>query len=598
MSGTENPCLSLAIARLSTAGGENFAIWVLKAPYPGGYVHHDCTWSETMTQTWLAWQEMFSLRGLPHVPLIHHATQSARTLPPDSDLGSAGQTTSYSSRLMQRLGIDLWAWLFDGPIQNTLAQSQGIAIGQNKPLRLRLEIRDPDFIPLPWEIMQPMVGKQAISLSQQLLFSRTTSDVDSLKPFTRSNQALNILLVLGQDTKIPTRSAAGLQLEQEAAALANVLKACGQPNAANEKFVAPVACHVETLLQPTPGELIDALETGAYNILFYAGHGEPAPDGGLLFLRPETTINGTELAQVLVRTQVTLAVFNACWGAQPDQVGSQTMPRSSLAEVLIHHGVPAVLGMRDSIADQEALSFIQTLAQALAARMPIDQAVAVARQQLLTLYKFNQPAWTLPVLYMHPEFEGELIKPIEEGITELPSMTPSWVGSPAPIASLRSVGSTDKVWRIRGGLMRVGRRPENDLVIQEQWVSQQHAEIICRDAFTAQEACPTYFLRDFSRYGTLILHPDSDNNTEVGRSPTPSQDLVGGNAASRSDALSIPPASGGSSSTGGRAGDHRVLGWQKVHHQEVPLQSGIQLKFGSTHGQTLEFVIEASETLS
>ncbi len=544
---SENPCLSLAIARLSKAGAENFAIWVLNAPYPGGYVHHDCTWSESMTQTWLAWQEMFSLRGLPHVPLVHHATQSARNLPPDSDIGANGQTTSYSSRLMQRLGIDLWAWLFEGPIQNVLAQSQGIAIGLNKPLRLRLEIRDPDFIPLPWETMQQMAGKQAISLSQQLLFSRTTSDVDALKPFTRSNQTLNILLVLGQDGQRPTRSAADLQLEQEAAALTNVLKACGKPNASSERFVAPVACHVETLVQPTPAELIAALETGLYNVLFYAGHGEPAPDGGLLFLRPDANINGTELAQVLVRTQVTLAVFNACWGAQPDQVGSQTMPRSSLAEVLIHHGVPAVLGMRDSIADREALSFIQTLAQALAARMPIDQAVAVARQQLLTLYKFNQPAWTLPVLYMHPQFEGELIKPIEDGITELPSLPLSWVGTPAPIAALRSLDLTDKVWRIRGGLMRVGRRPENDLVIHEQSVSQQHAEIICRDDFSTQEVGATYFLRDFSRNGTWIL---------------------------------------------------RTNGWQKIHHQEVPLQSGIQLKFGSTHGQTLEFIIEASEPLS
>jgi hypothetical protein len=544
---SENPCLSLAIARLSKAGAENFAIWVLNAPYPGGYVHHDCTWSESMTQTWLAWQEMFSLRGLPHVPLVHHATQSARNLPPDSDIGANGQTTSYSSRLMQRLGIDLWAWLFEGPIQNVLAQSQGIAIGLNKPLRLRLEIRDPDFIPLPWETMQQMAGKQAISLSQQLLFSRTTSDVDALKPFTRSNQTLNILLVLGQDGQRPTRSAADLQLEQEAAALTNVLKACGKPNASSERFVAPVTCHVETLVQPTPAELIAALETGLYNVLFYAGHGEPAPDGGLLFLRPDANINGTELAQVLVRTQVTLAVFNACWGAQPDQVGSQTMPRSSLAEVLIHHGVPAVLGMRDSIADREALSFIQTLAQALAARMPIDQAVAVARQQLLTLYKFNQPAWTLPVLYMHPQFEGELIKPIEDGITELPSLPPSWVGTPAPIAALRSLDLTDKVWRIRGGLMRVGRRPENDLVIHEQSVSQQHAEIICRDDFSTQEVGATYFLRDFSRNGTWIL---------------------------------------------------RTNGWQKIHHQEVPLQSGIQLKFGSTHGQTLEFIIEASEPLS
>jgi pSer/pThr/pTyr-binding forkhead associated (FHA) protein len=171
----------------------------------------------------------------------------------------------------------------------------------------------------------------------------------------------------------------------------------------------------------------------------------------------------------------------------------------------------------------------------------------VARQQLLTLYKFNQPAWTLPVLYMHPQFEGELIKPIEDGITELPSLPPSWVGTPAPIAALRSLDLTDKVWRIRGGLMRVGRRPENDLVIHEQSVSQQHAEIICRDDFSTQEVGATYFLRDFSRNGTWIL---------------------------------------------------RTNGWQKIHHQEVPLQSGIQLKFGSTHGQTLEFIIEASEPLS
>ena len=560
MSGNENPCLSLAIARLSNAGEENFAIWVLKAPYPGGYALHHTTWTANLTQTWLAWQEMFSLRGLPHVPLIHHASQSARMLPPDNDV-SAGQGTSYSSRLMQQLGIDLWTWLFDGPIRNTLAQSQGIAIGQNKPLRLRLEIRDPDFIPLPWEIMQQMAGKQAISLSQQLLFSRTTSDVDVFHPFTRSHQALNILLVLGQDVQRHTRSVTGLQLEQEAAALATVLKTCGQPNPTSEKFVAPVACNVETLLQPTPTELIDALERGAFNILFYAGHGEPAPDGGLLFLRSDAVINGTELAQVLVRTQVTLAVFNACWGAQPEQVGSQTIPRSSLAEVLIHQGVPAVLGMRDSIADQEALTFIQTLAQALASRMPIDQAVAVARQQLLTIYKFNQPAWTLPVLYMHPQFEGELIKPIEEGITELPSMTPSWVGTPTPVAYLRAIGATTQVWRIRGGLMRVGRRQENDLVIQEQWVSQHHAEIICRDDFTAQPARPTYFLRDFSRYGTLILPPDQASGVM-------NQEL------------------------GGREG---VRGWQKIHHQEVPLQSGIKLKFGSSQGQTLEFIIEASQ---
>lgn len=488
------------------------------------------------------------MRGLPHVPFIHHAPYSSPISSTDGKIGSSGQQPSYSGRLMQHLGIDLWSWLFDGPIQNALAESRGIARGQNKPLRLRLEIRDSDLIPLPWEIMQPTVGKQAISLSQQLLFSRTTSIVDPLNPLACSHQSLNILLVLGQDDQTPDLAADRLQLEQEAAALENVLQAVGTSNViSSEVFVAPVSSHVEILLQPTPAQLIETLETGDYNILFYAGHGEPGADGGLLFLGSDATINGTELAQVLVRTQVTLAVFNACWGAQPEKVGSQTVPRSSLAEVLIHHGVPAVLGMRDSIADHEALSFIEAFAQALALRMPIDQAVAVARQKLLTLYKFNQPAWTLPVLYMHPEFEGELIKPIEEGITELPSMSLSWVKSPTEVASLHSIGSNSQVWQIRGGLMRVGRRQQNDLVIKERWVSQQHAEIICRDDSNAQEARSTYFLRDFSRYGTLILRPDSKS-------------------------------------------------WQKIHHQEVPLQSGVQLKFGSTHGQVLEFIIETSQT--
>ncbi|MCA1992600.1 MAG: hypothetical protein LDL41_11300, partial [Coleofasciculus sp. S288] len=267
MSGSVNPCLSLAIARLSTVGAESFAIWVLKAPYPGGMVHHDSTWPQTLTQSWLEWQEMFSLRHLPHVPFIHHVTQSpsSRTLLPNGDSSAGGTLSSQSSLLMQRLGMELWAWLFDGSIQNALERSQGIAMGQNKPLRVRMEVRDPALSPLPWEIMQPRTGKQAISLSQQLLFSRTTSDVDPLKLFTRSNQALNILLVLGQDGHKSNSSSVGLMLEQEAAALSRVLKACGQPNLNGERFVAPVACHVKTLVQPTRAELIEILERGIYN---------------------------------------------------------------------------------------------------------------------------------------------------------------------------------------------------------------------------------------------------------------------------------------------------------------------------------------------
>ncbi|MCU0568533.1 MAG: CHAT domain-containing protein [Oculatellaceae cyanobacterium Prado106] len=458
------------------------------------------------------------------------------TLPPlVPDAKAEGQPTSYSGRLMQHLGTSLWQWLFDGSIQSSFNQSQGIAIGQGRSLRFRLEIRDPDLIALPWEIMQVQAGKQAISLSQQLLFSRTTTDVDPLPPL-RSEFFLKILLVLGQasDGQSPN-----LNLEREALSLAKILE--GVAAAPRSRMSSPAACDVTTLVQPTPAELINCLETGSYNVLFYAGHGAPAPDGGLLFLRPDAAMNGTELAQVLVRCQVKLAVFNACWGAQPDQQDHQAIPRSSLSEVLIHHGVPAVLGMRDSIADQEALSFIQVFTQALAERSPIDEAVAIARQHLLTLYKFNQPAWTLPVLYMHPEFNGELIRPLTAGVTEIPEYSVTWLGQQrTPSAYLRSLETPAEVWSVRGGMMRVGSREGNDVVLQHPGVSREHAEIFYRDSGQAEDGV-TYLLRDRSRYGTWISTQE---------------------------------------------------GWHKVHHQEVLLSSQTQLKFGNPRSQALEFIIE------
>ncbi len=568
MSLSEIPCLNVAIAPLRTA--KHFAIHVTKAPYPGGYVLHDCLWSDALQQLWHLWQELFSARGLPNVPQVSQVNE----IPPELVLPLEtppvlGQPVSQSGRLMQNLGINLWQWLFDGPIQGSLNHSQGIAMGQSKPLRLRLEIRDPELIALPWEIMQDAAGKQAVSLRQQLLFSRTTSDVHPLPPL-RSDHNLKILLVLGQDSEPNQSTSEGsainsqhetntLQLEQEATVLAHILQSSGS-SGIGSATVTP--CQVDTLVQPTPAALIRQLESQSYNVFFYAGHGVPAPDGGLLFLRPDMTLNGTELAQVLTRRQIKLAVFNACWGAQPDHelvsidstaapdaVRSRAIARSSLAEVLIHHGIPAVLGMRDSITDEEALSFIQAFARALSGRAPIDQAVAVARQHLLTLYRFNQQAWTLPVLYMHPEFEGELLKPIEGSMTAMPGPV-TRLGQQKPDAALRSL-TTAKVWQIQGGFMRVGRdRAENDLVLQEDQggVSRKHAIIFCRQSQPNNSNEPCYFLEDFSRFGTWILEPGVGLN-----------------------------------------------GWRKVHRQEVSLKPGTYLKFGSSQNEALEFTTRQAE---
>jgi hypothetical protein len=536
---SDNPCLSLAIDRLKTVEPQHYAIWVLQAPYPGGYVHHDRVWTNSLTQAWHLWQSFFAPHRLSEMPNL------APTLPLE-EVEADGQPKNYTGRVMQHLGVNLWQWLFDGPILTSFNQSQGVAIGQSRPLRLRLEIRDPELIALPWEIMQSKYAKQSVSLNkQQILFSRTTSDVDRL-PHLRSDQALNILLVLGEDAETESSpsfagpSAGNLNLEREAATLARLLEQATEGAPRHLGALAP--CHVTTLVQPTPAELIESLEGGNYNVLFYEGHGIPAADGGLLYLRPDARLNGTELAQVLVRCQVKLAVFNACWGAQSDHQGQQAIPRSSLAEVLIHHGVPAVLGMRDRIANHEAVSFIQAFAQALAQRAPIDEAVAIARQQLLTLYRFNQPAWTLPVLYMHPEFNGELLRPLAEGVTEIPDPSVSWLGRNPP-AYLRSLTTPPRVWPVRGGVLRVGRGERNDVVLPRPEVSRDHAEIFYRDTSPNGGVESTYLLRDVSRYGTWVL---------------------------------------------GREG------WYRVHRQEVPIVSQTQLKFGDLRSQALEFVVEGA----
>lgn len=541
MSPSDNPCLSLAIERLKTIEPQHYAIWVLQAPYSGGYVHHDSIWTGPLTQAWQLWQSFFATHKPSETPNVSPA------LLPADEAEADGQPKNFTGRVMQHLGVSLWQWLLDGSVLTTFTQSQGIAIGQSRPLRLRLEVRDPELIGVPWEIMQPKFSKQAVSLNkQQLLFSRTTSDVDPLLPL-RSEQSLNILLVLGEDNPAPGVGQSfasvhngSLNLEREAEALAKLLEQAAE---GDSRYLTPAApCHVTTLVQPTPAKLIEHLERGSYNVLLYEGHGEAAPDGGMLYLRPDARMNGTELAQVLVRCQVKLAVFNACWGAESAYQGTQAIPRSSLSEVLIHHGVPAVLGMRDLIANEEAVSFIQALAQALAQRSPIDEAVAIARQHLLTLYKFNQPAWTLPVLYMHPEFDGELIRPLAEGVTEIPDPSVSWLGRNPP-AYLRSMTTPPRIWPVRGGVLRVGRGDRNDVVLQRPEVSRDHAEIFYRDALPNGETESSYLLRDVSRYGTWVL---------------------------------------------GREG------WFRVHRQEVPLMSRTQLKFGDLRSQALEFVVEGA----
>ena len=525
-----------------------FAIWVLRSPYLSGHVHYDCDWDAELAQAWHSWQTMFSLRGLPQVP--HILPELGSEISPNAivepemaslaeDIDNSQpeiQPESYSSRYMQHLGINLWRWLFSGPVESSFERSRGIATGRGIPLRVRLEIRCPEIIALPWEIMQPQPGSQALSLNgKKILFSRTSSDVEELEG-SELAQSLKILLVLGKPGE-ENQPDSQLHLAKEAELLKQILER------SSDLGLRSAQRRVDVLLQPSAAGLVRTLDKGDYNVCFYSGHGVPGADGGLLYLS-EDTLSGTELAQMLVRAGVKLAVFNTCWGAQPEQSQTESLPRSSLAEVLLHHGLPAVVAMRDSIADDEAIRFIQVFTQALAERRSVDEAVAIARQTLLAIYHFNQPAWTLPVLYMHPDFDGRLLQSLET--TQFDPNASSLPRQEQAI--LRDADDPAQTWTIGSDGLRIGRQPNNDLVLSEQWVSSTHAEIFHRRMMSQRSEGSAesvlervYFLKDDSRFGTFYL-----------------QDGV----------------------------------WRGVHRQEVTLASGTQIRFGNkSDGPKLEFMV-------
>jgi WD40 repeat protein len=109
---------------------------------------------------------------------------------------------------------------------------------------------------------------------------------------------------------------------------------------------------------------------------------------------------------------------------------------------------------------------------------------------------------------------------------------------PVPIAYLHYLVTAQK-FPIQGNFMRIGRSNDNDLIVSERWVSLRHADIIYRNNSNESSG---YYLRDFSRFGTLVK---------------------------------------------------TTKDWQKIHHQELLLKSGMQLKFGSDQGQGVEFSIDS-----
>ena len=300
---------------------------------------------------------------------------------------------------LSALGQQLYDALFQGSIRDSWIAAQGIAQNQQDILRLRLGLKDDRTIRLPWEVLN--AGSRPLSTGTDVVFSRFHAG--HLTPCFSSGtigQPLRILMVLSAPTDQDR-----LQLHEEARHLQDEL---------GHDPALPNAPEIELTLLEQPGreQLTQSLEQGNYDILHYAGHSGWGAAGGDLYLVNRRTgltepLSGEDLAGLLVNNGVRMAVFNSCRGVRAATTES-TGALDNLADALLRRGVPAILAMAERIPDDVALILSRLFYRNLKQGYPIDLSLNRARQGLLSSYGSNQLYWALPILYLHPDFDGYL----------------------------------------------------------------------------------------------------------------------------------------------------------------------------------------------
>lgn len=157
----------------------------------------------------------------------------------------------------------------------------------------------------------------------------------------------------------------------------------------------PAALTLERARPPTLEQVRLLLAQQCNRVLHFMGHGGQDARGALLCFEQENgaldAVTARQLVQ-RVRSTVFLVTLNACVSATPG-----VTPFSNLAAALAYQHTPYALGMRFSIADEDARTFSRVFYRELARGVSVEEALYQAR---LTLARSTRP-WVVgvPVLY-------------------------------------------------------------------------------------------------------------------------------------------------------------------------------------------------------
>ena len=257
--------------------------------------------------------------------------------------------------------------------------------------------RDPDAASLqtlPWELLRQPGTPDFLALDRRRSIVRYPLIPRPVEAAPKHPTKLRLLCVMANNRYLP-----GLDLERELQVLRRVV----------DKYSG---VEIKLLRSPTLEAVRQTLIERECHVFHFIGHSDfTESEGGVLFFeRPDGSpdpIRGKDLASKLLAVpSLRLAVLNACNGAR----ASHEDTFAGTAQVLVQHGVPAVIAMQSEVMDETACGFAEKFYRGLAAGLPVDACVGEVRRALAAE---RNPEWGTPVLYLRAT-DGRLFA-FEEG---------------------------------------------------------------------------------------------------------------------------------------------------------------------------------------
>ena len=298
-------------------------------------------------------------------------------------------------------GGALFDAVFRGAVLRQLRASLAAQDRAGRGLRLRVRLTEaPALAQVPWELLYD--GERHRFPSQYAKYPTVRQvDVPEPVPPLRVDGAMRMLVVTASPTDL-----AEIDGDQEWRCLTTALRS----------HVEAGRLIITRLPVPTLDAVREALIAAPYHVFHFSGHGAvdaTSGEGTLAFTdrygRAEW-VPGGDLGVILSNAPIRLALLNSCEGARVNEAD----PYAATAIALVDNGIPAVVAMQFEISDKAAIAFSNATYLALTSSQPVDAAVTLARQAILTT---SRSEWATPVLYLRAS-DGTLFAWDRDGVAE------------------------------------------------------------------------------------------------------------------------------------------------------------------------------------